>query len=59
MVKWRRREPRLPEADYALRLAVMAAEAEVDEETADRLLYAASSAVLRAERPEDTDTSVC
>jgi len=53
MIKWRRREPRLPEADYALRLAVMAAEAEVDEETADRLLYAASSAVLRAERPED------
>jgi tetratricopeptide (TPR) repeat protein len=53
MVKWRRREPRLRETDYALRLAVMAAEAEVDEETADRLLYAASSAVLRAKRPED------
>jgi len=43
--RWRRRGLGLPEVFYALGLATLAAWAEVDEETADMLLYAASFAV--------------
>jgi len=43
--KWRRRRVTSPEAFYALGLAALAAGAEVDEETAGLLLYAASPAV--------------
>jgi hypothetical protein len=42
---WRRRGFTLPEVFYALGLLALAAGAEVDEETADLLLYAASPAV--------------
>jgi hypothetical protein len=44
---WRRRGFTLPEALYALGLVVLAAEAEVDEEAADLLLYAASTAMRK------------
>ena len=44
---WRRRGFTLPEALYALGLVVLAAEAEVDEEAADLLLYAASTAMQK------------
>jgi hypothetical protein len=44
---WRRRGFTPPEALYALGLAVLAAEAEVDEEVADLLLYAASTAMRK------------
>ncbi|MFZ8807670.1 MAG: hypothetical protein ACO2PN_06150, partial [Pyrobaculum sp.] len=44
---WRRRGFTPPEALYALGLAVLAAEAEVDEEAADLLLYAASTAMRK------------
>jgi len=42
--RWRRRGFTLPEAFYALGLATLAAGTEVDEKTADLLLYAASPA---------------
>jgi hypothetical protein len=48
---WRRRRLTLPEAFYALGLAVLAAGAEVDEETADLSLYAASFAVQKVAHP--------
>jgi DNA-directed RNA polymerase subunit H (RpoH/RPB5) len=48
---WRRRGFTLPEAFYALGLAALAAGAEVDEETADLLLYAASFAVQEVVHP--------
>jgi len=48
---WRRRGFTLPETFYALGLAAMAAGAEVDEETADLLLYAASFAVQEVAHP--------
>ncbi len=44
---WRRRGFTPPEALYALGLVVLAAEAEVDEEAADLLLYAASTAMRK------------
>jgi hypothetical protein len=44
---WRRRGFTPPEALYALGLAVLAAEAEVNEEAADLLLYAASTAMRK------------
>jgi hypothetical protein len=47
MMRWRRRGINLHEAFYALGLAALAAEAEVDGEMADLLLYAASAAVQR------------
>jgi hypothetical protein len=48
---WRRRRLTLPEAFYALGLAALAAEAKVDGETADLLLYSASFAVQEAAHP--------
>jgi hypothetical protein len=48
---WRKRGFTLPEAFYALGLATLAAGAEVDEETADLLLYAASTAVQEVADP--------
>jgi hypothetical protein len=48
---WRRRGFTLPEAFYALGLAALAAGAEVDEKTADLLLYAASFAVQQVAHP--------
>ncbi len=45
--RWRRKGFSLPEAFYALGLAALAAGAEVNEETADLLLRAASSAVQK------------
>jgi tetratricopeptide (TPR) repeat protein len=48
---WRRRRFTLPETFYALGLAALAAEAKVDGETADRLLYAASFAVQEVVHP--------
>jgi hypothetical protein len=52
LVRWRKREIRLAEAIYALGLAALAAEAEVDGETADQLLYATPFAVQVVARPE-------
>jgi len=49
---WRKRVFTLPEVFYALGLAALAAGAEVDEETADLLLYAASFAVQKVAHPE-------
>jgi hypothetical protein len=51
MARWRRRGFGLPEAFYALGLAALAAGGEADEETADLLLYAASSAVQEVAHP--------
>jgi hypothetical protein len=51
MKQWRRRGFSLTEVIYALGLATLAAGAEVDGETADRLLYAASAAVQRVTVP--------
>ena len=52
LVRWGKRDLWwLPEISYALGLAALAAEAEVDGETADRLLYAASAAVQRVAVP--------
>jgi hypothetical protein len=51
MKQWRRRGFSLTEVIYALGLATLAAGAEVDGETADRLLYAASAAVQRVAVP--------
>jgi hypothetical protein len=51
--RWRGRGFGLPEVLYALGLAALAAGAEVDEETADLLLYAASFAVQEVARPAD------
>jgi len=51
LARWRRRGFGLPEAFYALGLAALAAGAEVDEETTDLLLYAASSAVQEVAHP--------
>ncbi len=48
---WRRRGFTPPEAFYALGLAALAAGAEVDEETADLLLDAASAAVQKVVHP--------
>jgi len=48
---WRRRGFNVAEAFYALGLAALAAGAEVNEETADRLLYAASFAVQEVAHP--------
>ena len=48
---WRRRGFTLPEAFYALGLAALAAGAEVDEEAADLLLYAAPYAVQEVIHP--------
>ena len=50
--RWRGRGFVLPEAFYALGLAALAAGAEVDEETADLLLYAASFAVQVVAHPK-------
>jgi hypothetical protein len=47
MKRWRRRGINLYEAFYALGLAALVAEGEVDEKTADLLLHAASAAVQR------------
>ena len=51
MKRWRRRGFNLHEAFYALGLAALAAGAEVDKETADLLLYAASCAVQQVVVP--------
>jgi hypothetical protein len=52
LVKWGKRDFWwLPEISYALGLAALAAEAEVDGEMADLLLYAASAAVQRVAVP--------
>jgi hypothetical protein len=51
VARWRRRGFGLPEALYALGLAALAAGGEVDEETADLLLYAASFAVQEVAHP--------
>ena len=48
---WRKRGFNVAEAFYALGLAALAAGAEVDGETADRLLYAASFAVQEVAHP--------
>jgi tetratricopeptide (TPR) repeat protein len=50
--RWRRRDLGLRETLYALGLAALAAGIEVDEETADLLLYAASPAVRVVAHPE-------
>jgi uncharacterized protein with GYD domain len=47
MKRWRRRGINLHEAFYALGLAALVAEGEVDEKTADLLVHAASAAVQR------------
>jgi len=53
LARWRKRDFRwLSEALYALGLAVLAAGAEVDGETADQLLYATPFAVQGVARPE-------
>ena len=52
LARWRKREIRLAEVIYALGLAALAAEAKVDEETADQLLYATPFAVQMVARPE-------
>jgi hypothetical protein len=49
--QWRRRDFSLTEVIYALGLATLAAGAEVDGETADRLLYAASATVQLVTHP--------
>jgi hypothetical protein len=49
--RWRGGNVGLPEALHALGLAALAARGEVDEETADLLLYAASFAVQRVTHP--------
>jgi len=49
--KWRRKGFTPPEVFYALGLAVLATEGDVDEGTADLLLYAASAAVQLAAYP--------
>jgi energy-coupling factor transporter ATP-binding protein EcfA2 len=51
LARWRKREIRSAEVIYALGLAALAAEAEVDGETADQLLYAASFAVQKVAHP--------
>ncbi len=51
IAKWKGRGARLSEVFYALGLATLAAGAEVDEETADRLLYAAYFAVQQVAQP--------
>jgi len=51
LARWRKREIRPVEVIYALGLAALAAEAEVDGETADQLLYAASFAVQMVAHP--------
>jgi hypothetical protein len=51
LVRWRRSGFNLTEVFYALGLAALAAGAEVDGETADLLLYAASAAVQRVAHP--------
>ena len=51
LARWRRGDITLTETLYALGLAAMAAGGEVDGETADRLLYAASFAVQWAAHP--------
>jgi phosphoglycolate phosphatase-like HAD superfamily hydrolase len=51
LARWRRRGFRLAEAIYALGLAALVARGEVDDETADLLLYAASFAVQRVALP--------
>jgi Mrp family chromosome partitioning ATPase len=51
LARWRRGDITLAEAIYALGLAALAAGGEVDGETADRLLYAASSAVQWVAHP--------
>jgi hypothetical protein len=51
LARWRRRDINLHEVFYALGLAVLAARGEVDRETADRLLYAASFAVQEVAHP--------
>jgi hypothetical protein len=51
LARWRKREIRSAEVIYALGLAALAAEAEVDGETADQLLYAASFAVQNVAHP--------
>jgi energy-coupling factor transporter ATP-binding protein EcfA2 len=51
LARWRRRDLNLHEAFYALGLAVLAARGEIDEETADLLLYATSFAAQRMAYP--------
>jgi hypothetical protein len=53
MKRWRKRDFDDHEAFYALGLAALAAGVEVDNETADLLLYAASAAVQVVARPAD------
>jgi tetratricopeptide (TPR) repeat protein len=51
LVRWRSRKFRPPEAFYALGLAALAAGVEVDNETADLLLYAVSATVQEVAHP--------
>ena len=51
IANWKGRGAHLSEVFYALGLAALAAGTEVDEETADRLLYAASFAVQQVAQP--------